>query len=159
MSGAIEHRLEVLLRGEIAAAESYHHVLQTIDPNVAPARVEDSLREILQEHGRAIAFWHGELVSRGVEPPRNSGVWGRLAGTVTKGSALVGGTTALRTLAQGERVGLLRYEAAVDEARLPIRCLHYMQEHLIPRQLHNIDHLALLRSALRANANDEVNEG
>lgn len=134
MSFAIEHELEVLLRGEIAAAETYKQVLEDLDGPPA-----DWLRELQLDHGEAIRFLYAELSGRGFEPPTSSGVWGFFARAVEGTAKMVSDKTAFAALREGERRGLEQYEQALASGQLPIDCRTRVEQELIPAQRRHIE--------------------
>lgn len=139
MTTATERELELLLRGEIAAAETYKQVLDGVDdPEAAP------LRAILDDHGTAIRELYEQLAALGVEPPTGSGVWGFFARAVQGTARVLGDKVALAALREGERTGLSQYEAALESELLPPNCRQAIADQRIPAQRRHIDVLTRL---------------
>jgi hypothetical protein len=128
----IERDLQGLLRGEIAAAETYAQVLaDNQNPNAK------LLRELQSDHGRAIKFFSDQLSARGFEVPNSSGVRGQVARLVEGGAKLLGNKTALAALREGERRGLKDYADAIGNTELPAECREFIERELVPaQQLH-----------------------
>jgi len=133
------HTLESLLRGEIAAAETYHQALDGIDL--------PSLRSIQRDHGDAIRFLTQEIVERGAEPPTSSGAWGVFARATEGAAKLLGDKRALGALRAGEHQGLVDYENAVTNKELGTKCRDHVVETLIPQQRRHVETLDQLIAA------------
>lgn len=132
----IEDLLQSLLRGEIAAAETYAQVLDDdSQPNAA------LLRELQHDHGRAIKFFSDQLSARGLEVPSTSGAWGQFARLVEGTAKLLGDKTALRALRDGERRGLRDYEQATRSGPLPVDCREHIERELVPTQRRHVEQL------------------
>lgn len=145
MSANIEDRLQSLLRGEIAAAETYNQVLEDRQDGEQP---EQALRELQRDHGRAIRFLTDQLDKLGVEAPAQSGVWGQFARLVEGGAKMLGDKAALAALREGERRGLDDYSDAVQAGNLPPDCRAYIEHELLPAQRRHIEKLdRLMQSA------------
>lgn len=139
MSLTTEQEIETLLRGEIAAAETYKQALDQVDHPEA-----DTLRQVQQQHGQAIRFFYEQLVARGEYPAKTSGVWGFFARAVEGGARLFGDKAALAALREGERQGLDLYERALESGLLPPACRTFIEQGLIPEQRRHIDILSRL---------------
>lgn len=139
MTTAIEHELATLLRGEIAAAETYKQALDKVDdPDAGP------LRQVQNEHGDAIKFLYEQLAARGFEPPTSSGAWGFFTRTIESAASLLGDKAALTALRRGEKTGLEMYERALESGQLPESCRQHLTRTLIPAQRRHIDLLSRL---------------
>ena len=121
MTTAPERELESLLRGEIAAAETYKQALAKVD-----AAEAGPLRDIQRQHGEAIKFFYQQLTAHGCEAPTHSGVWGFFARAVEGGASLLGDRAALSALRTGEQQGLEQYAegAAIWPAAEQLPHLH-----------------------------------
>lgn len=143
MTNAPERELESLLRGEIAAAETYKQALAKVD-----AAEAGPLREIQRQHGEAIKFFYEQLTANGCEAPTHSGIWGFFARTVEGGASLLGDRMALSALRTGEQQGLEQYVKALQTGVLPANCRTYIESGLIPEQRRHIDVLTQLMAHL-----------
>lgn len=135
---AVEARLDSILRGEIAAAETYHIALEHVDQ----PELEQTLREIQEDHGEAIRFLYAQLADRGVEPSNRPGAWGTFARSIEGVASRVSDKTALSALREGEKIGLTDYEAALEESALPIECTQRIEQDLLPKQRKHVDALS-----------------
>lgn len=133
---SFEQQMRSLLRGEIAAAESYAQVLE--DGTHPHAK---QLRDLQSDHGRAIKFLGEQLTARGFEVPSTSGAWGQLVRLVEGGAKILGNRTALSTLREGERRGLRDYEQAAQMSALPAACRSHIEHELLPAQRRHVAQL------------------
>jgi uncharacterized protein (TIGR02284 family) len=141
-------QLNSLLRGEIAACETYRQAIDTVgDGGRTTANGVDLLREIEGEHGRAAAALRDRIRQLGGEPSESSGAWGAWAQIVQGTANLFGDTSALKTLKEGEEHGLKDYEEAVDDLDAASRTL--IAGELIPRQQR---HVGLIDQLMNATA-------
>lgn len=121
-------RLNALLRGELAAAETYESVIGT-----APPAHAGSLREMLAEHGRSAQMLRARIDDLGGAPSDTSGLWGVWAHTVQGALSLFAGEAGgLRALREGEEHGQRDYEAALNAVDAVSAQL--IQDRLLPAQ-------------------------
>lgn len=132
--------LNDLLRGEIAAAETYKQALDKLRPR--PESQE--LRAIELEHGEAIKELRTLVVRYGGDPVAHSGPWGVWARAVEGAAKLLGDATALRALLQGEEYGQGQYESAIDNQDLPIEARDYLRDDLLPKTRAHVERLSRL---------------
>ena len=142
MTTGAEREIESLLRGEIAAAETYKQVLEGAN---GPAAA--TLRDIQLDHGAAIDFLYHQLTSRGVEAPKTSGVWGFFARSVEGTAKMFGDKAAWAALREGEKTGLHQYEKALETGLLPEACRSFVWLERIPAQRR---HIVALDRAMQA---------
>lgn len=140
---AVERRIDSLLRGEIAAAETYKIVLEKLEDG----RETTVLRSIQEDHGDAIRFLYGQLTGRGTEPSAHSGPFGAFARGVEGAAAKLGDKAALMVLREGEVRGLRSYENALREAVLPGEAQLRVSDTFVPRQRRHIEELTRLIDA------------
>lgn len=111
--------LNVLLRGEYSAIETYRQATQKIlarhgkDP-----RFED-LSQILQDHEQAASQLLDLIERLGGTAVHDSGTWGTWAHTVLGAASLLGDKVALRALKEGEETGVKEYRSAVQGHTTP----------------------------------------
>jgi bacterioferritin (cytochrome b1) len=128
-------QLNSLLRGEISAAETYR---MAIDKVAADATSNAGLlREIQEEHGRAAQGIRDRIREIGGEAVDSSGAWGAWAKTVQSTMNLLGDTSSLKALKEGEEHGLHDYERAVNA--VDATSAQLLQNQLIPAQRRHID--------------------
>ena len=136
-------RLNTLLRGEIAATETYRNVLAKA-AGQGHDELVDRLQAIQSEHGRACQIIRQRIIELGGEPAESSGVWGVWAQAVQETLTLFGGDTGgIRALREGEDHGLGDYESALNE--VDAETVRIIQETLLPGQRR---HLATLDGLL-----------
>lgn len=145
-NAGIDRELDSLLRGEIAAAETYRIVLDRLDDGETSA----ALRRIQDDHGEAIRFLYERISERGVEPSRHSGPWGTFARMVEGAAAMIGDRTALAALREGEFRGLQSYEDALQSGLLPAEVQQHVRETLVPRQHAHVDDLQRMIAAQKS---------
>ena len=134
--------LNALLRGEISAVETYTQASRKLE-GAGLAYEAALLRSIELEHGRNAQLLREEVKRLGGEADNASGVWGAWAKTVEAIATLLGDAATLKTLKEGEEVGLHAYWEAVDTLDESPRKL--VLRHLIPAQGR---HIALLEEIL-----------
>ena len=131
-------QLDALLRGEISAAETYR---MAIDKVVVSEESRDSvklLRDIQEEHGRAAQAIRDRIRELGGQASDSSGVCGApLAKTVQGAMNLLGDTSGLKALKEGEEHGLKDYRSALAQVDPSSRQL--INNQLIPAQQKHID--------------------
>src|SRR3954468_13034315 len=90
--------LNALLRGEVAAVETYDQVIAKFDGQ--PQAVE--LQRIRDEHTEAAAVLRERVRHFGGGPSEGPGVWGKLTAAIAGTAKIFGPAAALGTLKQGE---------------------------------------------------------
>jgi uncharacterized protein (TIGR02284 family) len=121
--------LNSLLRGELAAVETYQQALTRVSNE--PGAFE--LRHIEKEHREAAALLRQHIVERGGKPAEDSGVWGTWARAVEGTAKLFGNAAALRALREGEEHGVNSYETALADANVDAECKQLISTTLLPR--------------------------
>lgn len=129
--------LNSLIRGEMAAVETYTQALGKIDDQV----VITDLQKIRDEHSRAVRELRDRLVQFDGVPAESPGVWGAFASAVTGAAKLVGPSTALAALRQGEEHGIGEYEAALENADIHPDCHQLIRADLLPACRKHVDEL------------------
>ncbi len=120
--------LNELLRGELASVETYELALRT----ARDVKLAGALRQIHDSHARRVALLQDKIDELGGQPVASSGAWGAFTRLVQRGADLLGNTTALAALEQGEDVGERRYARELDELEEPLR--QFVQTELAPEQ-------------------------
>ncbi len=122
-------RLNSLLRGELAAMETYQQVLEKLqhDPTW------EDLNNIQQEHQEAVDALRDQVREYGEQPDARSGAWGAWAKLVESTAAFFGKTTALTALKEGERFGQRDYQSALYDENLPEESKAFIRAELLPR--------------------------
>jgi bacterioferritin (cytochrome b1) len=140
-------QLNSFLRGEISAAQTYRMALGSAEnPETQPSNL-GLLREIQDEHNRAVDAVHDRICELGQEPSDSSGAWGAWA-KFTQGTAnLFGGASGLKSLKEGEEHGLKDYQSGLSD--LDQTSADLVQNQLIPAQQ---KHIELLDQLIQASA-------
>jgi demethoxyubiquinone hydroxylase (CLK1/Coq7/Cat5 family) len=130
--------LNSLLRGELAAVETYQQALTRV--STEPGAFE--LRHLETEHREAADLLRQHIVQRGGKPAEDSGVWGAWARAVEGTAKLFGNAAALRALKEGEEHGVSTYESALQNQNLDADSKELIRATLLPRTRAHIPTLA-----------------
>jgi len=132
--------LNSMLRGEIAAVDTYEQVLRKFEGAEEP-EAENMLAHIRDEHSAAVKVLRDCVVTAGGIPSENAGVWGVFAGTFTAGAKLIGTQTALAALKQGEHHGIEQYGKTLENEELSDECSDAVSNELLPRCRRHVEKL------------------
>ncbi len=121
--------LNQLLRGEIAATETYQQALVKVgnDPGAT------ALRQIHDEHRTAANTLRQHVHQHGGKPDQGSGSWGAFAKAVAGTAKLLGNSAAVKALKEGEEQGIKDYEDALTKQELPADCRELIRTSLLPQ--------------------------
>lgn len=120
--------LNSLMRGELAAAETYRHAITHLGDE-APV----DLTTCQQSHDQRATRLAEHIVLAGGTPVSGSGLWGAFARVVEGGAALIGPRALYVALEEGEDQGLTDYRAALDLVDQPGMTL--LRGDLLPEQI------------------------
>lgn len=126
--------LNSLLQGEISAQQAHEKALALADDMKADDVAE--LRRISAEHTRSAETLRTEIFRLGGKPASSAGAWGLFARAFQSSANVLGVSTALSSLHEGEEHGLKEYQEALGEATGSTREL--LEEKLIPNQRKHI---------------------
>lgn len=138
-------RLNALLRGELAATETYQQAMAKITSEPAAS----DLRCIRDEHRDAANQLRQYVHHFGGQPDQDSGLWGAFAKLVEGSAKLFGETAALKALKEGEEHGVHSYEDALSDVGLPAECKWLISSQLLPQAK---SHIAILDRRMDAEA-------
>jgi uncharacterized protein (TIGR02284 family) len=138
--------LNGLLRGELAATETYQQALDQIDS----AHGAEQLALIRDEHRDAVSLLRKHIREFGGDPETSSGTWGAIVKAVEGTAKLFGNSAALAALKQGEETGLSTYERLAEDDRLPHACKVMIARILVPRTRAHIETLTRLQEIQQA---------
>lgn len=138
--------LNGLLRGELAATETYQQALEQVDSEHGATQ----LALIRDEHSEAVSLLRKHIREFGGDPDTSSGAWGAIAKAVEGTAKLFGNSAALAALKQGEETGLSNYEQAVQHEYLPFACKTMITGILLPRTKAHIEALTRLQEMQQA---------
>ncbi len=143
----IDH-LNVLLRGELSAIETYE---QAIDRLEAPTALT-ALARLRSRHVERADRLADLVEVRGGRAAESSGLWGAFVEAVEGTAARLGASAALAALEQGEEHNLEAYASEWTELDPPARRI--VASDLMPAQLHTLQMLRHLRAEVdRASRN------
>ncbi len=138
--------LNSLLRGELAATETYQQALAQVDEEHGATQ----LAQIRDEHSLAVSLLRKHIREFGGDPATSSGSWGLVAKAIEGAAQWFGNTTALAALKQGEETGLSNYEQALEHEPLPFACITMIISVLVPQTRAHIEALSRLQSMQQA---------
>lgn len=143
--------LNRLLRGEIAAIETYEIALK--DESLHNAEARTLLSQNLMEHREArtnleklVFKWRGE-------PDTSSGLWGSFTDTLTAAAKALSTKLAIETLIRGEEHGRSDYEDMLEEMRPESELANFCRD-MIRGQERHLRRLELAKRSL--NENDDT---
>jgi rubrerythrin len=135
--------LNSLLRGEIAATETYRMAIDRFEDKPEHTQVLEALRRLHINHAEAVRLLKERLVELGGKPVEGSGLWGAWARFAQGSGNLLGSQTSLVVLRESEENGLDSYEDAA--ASLDAESRDQIATQLLPRHQ---QHLATLKKLI-----------
>jgi len=132
--------LNRLLRGEMAALDTYTQCIAKLEDGTTKQRLE-GLRD---SHRMRRDIIHNRVRLLGGTPDEHSGTWGAIASLFEGGASAFGEQAALRALAEGEMHGLRRYDRLGDVSS-PTRT--FVNTQLLPEQERTANALTALVDA------------
>jgi hypothetical protein len=139
-------RLNSLLRGELAAVETYQLALAKVDNQAGGSE----LHWLHTEHVEAANTLRRCVREHGGQPDHDSGAWGAFARAVEGAARLFGNAAALKALKEGEEHGAKSYEAALEDKEISPECKDLIRSILLPRTREHVPVLDQLIKAGRA---------
>ena len=121
--------LNSLLRGELAATETYQQALAKVGEGTGAGE----LRQLHVDHRNAANTLSDHVRQHGGTPDHGSGAWGVFAKAVEGTAKLFGNTAALKALKEGEESGIKAYEEALKDNTLPTECQTLIRSTLLPQ--------------------------
>jgi uncharacterized protein (TIGR02284 family) len=121
--------LNSLLRGELAAIETYQQALEKVGAEPGA----EQLRHIHHEHRDSANSLRQLIHDYGGQPDQSSGAWGTFAKTMEATGKLFGNYAAVRVLKEGEEQGLRSYEEALRDEDLAVECKTLISQILLPQ--------------------------
>jgi Domain of unknown function (DUF2383) len=129
--------LNALLRGEVAAGETYEQVIAKFDGQ--PQAID--LKRIRDEHAETATALRERVRHFGGDPSEGSGIWGKLTTAITGTAKVFGPVTALGTLKQGEEYGIGQYENALTNPDIDTDDRDLIRYRLLPRCQNHVNDL------------------
>jgi len=136
-------RLNSLLRGELAATETYQQAMAKLNSETWAA----DLRRMHVEHRETANTLRQHVHACGGKPDQDSGTWGAWAKLVEGAAKLFGNTAALKALKEGEEQGVKDYESALQDNGLSVECTTLIRTKLLPQTREHIKALDRMMSA------------
>jgi hypothetical protein len=128
--------LNKVLRGELAATETYRQALdKTRDEYGRDARFQQ-LAQIQRDHEKAAGELREMVQRMGGTAEDDSGVWGAWSNTVMGAARIFGDRASLSALLSGEKSGIDDYQDALKDERLPDDIRHAFRMRLVNNQEH-----------------------
>ena len=142
MNTNTEHSINIcnrLLRGEIAAVETYGQAIEKFadEPQV------DVLKRIHTEHESSVALLTGKVSQLDGEPDESSGAWGAFAKSVQGAANFFGEGSAVASLKQGEEFGHAEYLDVLGDPEAPETVSDLVRDQLLP---HTVEHIRTLEA-------------
>ncbi len=131
-----------LLRGELAAVETYEKALEQVFSEPASTQI----RAIHGDHVRAVSTLRERLEIYTDDDVTSSGAWGTFATAVETAANLLGHGPALRVLQEGEQHGIRRYEDALEQREVDAKTKLEIREALLPKCRDHAEALSRLRN-------------
>jgi uncharacterized protein (TIGR02284 family) len=128
--------LNKLLRGELAATETYRQALDKIRDEYGRDARFQQLAQLHKEHDQAAAELRSLIQQMGGNPSDDSGAWGAWSNTVMGAARIFGDKSALSALLSGERSGVDDYQDALKQDHTPDQLRHVYRSHLARNQEH-----------------------
>ncbi len=128
MEPAEMESMNILLKGEISAVESYVKALE----NVKDSKVAEILQQARDSHIFRVEKLRDAILNSGGEPIQTSGMWGSFATLVTGAAAAIGDAAIVSALEEGEDVGSNEYEWKMMNVHGDNRTM--LREELWPKQ-------------------------
>lgn len=133
--------LNALLRGELAATETYQQAMEKMTANP----INEQLRRIRDEHRTAANTFRKHIHEHGGKPDQDSGVWGAWSKFVEGTAKIFGERAALEALRSGEEQGAGAYKDALESKDLPEDCKSLIR----PMQMQTHEHVSTLNTLMR----------
>ena len=124
--------LNSLLRGEIAATETYNQAMEKMKGYTGSSEI----RRIRDDHREAANMLRQHVRDQGGKPDQDSGAWGTWAKLVEGTAKLFGTQSALKALKEGEEQGVSSYEEVLQDEDLPIECKEAIRSTLLQTREH-----------------------
>ncbi len=132
--------LPALLRGELAAVESYRQAIRCF-PELAAHPLIEGVRA---DHSRAVTTLTKLMVSHGGDPPPESEPWNFLFEADDPKRIFTPPCSALAAFKQGEKHTVSQYKLALEEDDLPSPAKAVIRDELLPLAWKNWLHMATL---------------
>ncbi len=123
-------QLDDLIRGEMTAIKTYSQVLEKVKD---PAEMKQ-LTAIKQDHVNAVATLKRYATKDVLEDTTSTGPWGTFTEAFTGAAKMMGNTTAVKALTQGEEHGVTEYKEALADDNITPDLKKVIKATLLPKQ-------------------------
>jgi uncharacterized protein (TIGR02284 family) len=137
--------LNALLRGEIAAIETYEQALEKF----RDTECAEAIRRLRDEHAEAADVLRKHIHHQGGNPARSSGAWGVFAKAVAGTAKLLGDVASIKALKEGEEQGAFDYENALKDLDLSAESKALIETTLLPQTKAHVPVLDQLLTVVR----------
>lgn len=138
--------LNMLLRGEMSAVETYEQAIDKLRSN--SQRGIPLLQQLMSSHRTRADLLTTEVRRMGGEPSESSGPWGAFAKLFEGAAELFGEKSAIAALEEGEDHGLKQYRDVV--AKVDGTTRKWLEERIYPEQKRSHDALSQFKHQLQA---------
>jgi bacterioferritin (cytochrome b1) len=138
--------LNKLLRGELAATETYRQALDKMGDKYGHDASFQQLAQMHRDHQEAVGDLRNLIQQMGGNPSNDSGAWGTWSNTVMGAARVLGDKSALSALVSGERSGLDDYQDVLKNNRTPDQVRHVFRT----RMQRNQEHIQRLEQMIAA---------
>jgi len=135
-------QLNSLLRGEIAASETYRMAIDKLIEDGRNPGEAAMLRQMQREHIRAAEVFRKRIAELGGVSEDSSGGWGAWAKVAMGAAQIFGSSSVLHVLRDGEDHGLKEMRAAIDN--LDAESAELVEKVMIPAQERHIRRITSL---------------
>lgn len=129
--------LKKILAVESAAVETYKQLLRKF-PDFKGL---NDLKEIMQEHKKAVEFWKTQLRSKDIHVKDTSGAWSNVVATLSEMDNLGTHSPVFQELKLGEEQELFKYEELVHNNKVNFQSISFIKNICLDQQR---KHLAVL---------------
>lgn len=120
--------LNSLLRGELAAVETYVRAINKLeDPHVVA-----DLQAIHEQHVQSEILLREKVLELGGEPVDYSEPWGTCTAAISGETRVVAPATALAALRQGEERSIIEFEDSLKHEEVAADCKQLIRTNLLP---------------------------
>jgi len=134
--------LNSLLRGEISAVETYQQAVEKIK-NI---QARTQLQECEVSHQQRVSKLKQRIRSLGAEPAEGSGAWGVFAKLAEGSAKLLGESSAIAVLEEGEDHGLKEYRSELEH--LDPQNRQFVSAELLPEAERTHSRLSALKKTM-----------
>jgi len=114
----IVDNLNSLLRGELAATETYQQAMDKVGNEPGASEIS----AIHADHRETANEFRQHVHHFGGKPDQGSGAWGAFSKAIEGTAKIFGKTAALKALKEGEEQGISSYESALQDRDMPAEC-------------------------------------